>query len=82
MGHDWVLLKPGTKIPEFATEASKFADNGYIPKDTKDVIAHTDVIGGGEETTIEFTAPAKGTYDFICSFPGHYALMHGKFIVE
>jgi azurin len=82
MGHNWVLLKPGTKIPEFAATASKFADNDYIPKDTKDVIVHTKLIGGGQETTIEFTAPAKGTYDFICSFPGHYALMHGKFIVE
>ncbi|HBX64839.1 MAG TPA: azurin, partial [Balneolaceae bacterium] len=26
--------------------------------------------------------PEAGTYDFICSFPGHYALMKGKFIVE
>ncbi|MCB0632702.1 MAG: azurin, partial [Lewinella sp.] len=26
--------------------------------------------------------PAPGTYDYICSFPGHYALMQGKFIVE
>ena len=40
------------------------------------------LIGGGEETTVTFDAPAKGTYDFICSFPGHYALMKGKFIVE
>ena len=40
------------------------------------------MLGGGEETTIEFEAPAKGEYTFICSFPGHYALMNGKFIVE
>ena len=25
--------------------------------------------------------PAKCTYDFICSFPGHSGLMKGKFIV-
>ncbi|MCA9748564.1 MAG: azurin, partial [Romboutsia sp.] len=23
-----------------------------------------------------------GTYDFMCSFPGHYSVMKGKFIVE
>jgi azurin len=34
-----------------------------------DVIAHTQKPFGGETTDIEFTAPAKGTYDFLCSFP-------------
>ncbi|MEM6771051.1 MAG: plastocyanin/azurin family copper-binding protein, partial [Bacteroidota bacterium] len=27
-------------------------------------------------------APAAGEYDFICTFPGHYGVMKGKFIVE
>jgi azurin len=31
---------------------------------------------------IEFIAPEKGTYDYICSFPGHFAMMKGKLIVE
>jgi azurin len=39
-----------------------------------DVIAHTKTIGG-ETTDIEFTAPAKGTYDFLVFFPGHHATM-------
>ena len=82
MGHNWVLLTQGTNIQEFGAAASKAADNGYIPEGTDNVIAHTEMIGGGQETTIEFTAPEAGTYDFICSFPGHYALMKGKFIVE
>ncbi len=82
MGHNWVLLTQGTKIAEFGAAASKAAANDYIPEDTDQVIVHTELIGGGEETTIEFTVPEAGTYDFICSFPGHYALMKGKFIVE
>lgn len=82
MGHNWVLLTPGTDIQTFGAAASKAAGNDYIPEDTDDVIVHTKVIGGGQETTIEFTAPEVGTYDYICSFPGHYALMKGKFIVE
>ena len=40
------------------------------------------MIGGGQSDTIEFDAPEPGTYDFICSFPGHYSVMKGKFIVE
>ena len=49
-------------------------DNGYI--------VATDLIGGGEQTTITFTAPSSGEYDFICSFPGHYGLMQGRLIVQ
>ncbi|UJH91364.1 azurin [Antarcticibacterium sp. 1MA-6-2] len=82
MGHNFVLLKQGTNINEFGQAAAQAADNDYIPQNSDKVIAHTEIIGGGETTTIEFTAPAAGTYDFICSFPGHYALMQGKFIVE
>ncbi len=82
MGHNWVLLKQGTNIQEFGAAAAKAAGNDYIPEGTDKVIANTKMLGGGEEVTIEFTAPAKGEYDFICSFPGHYAMMNGKFIVE
>ncbi len=81
MGHNWVLLAKGTEIKSFATSALQARDNEYIPK-SDNIIAHTALLGGGEETTIEFVAPAAGEYDFICSFPGHYALMNGKFIVK
>lgn len=82
MGHNWVLLEQGTSINEFGQKASQAKANDYIPEDTDAVIIHTELIGGGESTTIEFQAPEAGTYDFICSFPGHYSLMKGKFIVE
>lgn len=82
MGHNWVLLTQGTEIPVFALAAAAANDNGYIPEDTDKVIAHTKMLGGGQSDTIEFEAPAPGTYEFICSFPGHSALMKGVFIVE
>src|SRR5690606_10001148 len=82
MGHNWVLLKKGTDISEFGQKAVSASGNEYIPENTNEVIVHTELIGGGETTTIEFTAPAAGTYDYICSFPGHYAVMQGKLIVE
>ncbi|HMZ46438.1 MAG TPA: azurin [Chitinophagaceae bacterium] len=83
MGHNFVLLATGVDVAKFATDAINAKDNDYIPAShKKDIIAHTKTIGGGESTTIEFKAPAKGTYDFLCSFPGHSAMMKGKFIVE
>lgn len=83
MGHNWVLLKKGVDRADFAMAAMNAKDNGYIPADRKgDVIASTKMLGGGEEVTIEFTAPKKGTYEFLCSFPGHHGMMNGKFIVK
>ncbi|MEQ8548655.1 MAG: azurin [Cyclobacteriaceae bacterium] len=83
MGHNWVLLKPGTDIPTFGKAATSAKENDYIPQDKLDqVITHTKTIGGGEETTITFEAPKRGYYTFICSFPGHYSAMQGSFVVE
>ncbi len=33
----------------------------------------TKTIGGGQTDTVEFTAPASGTFTFFCSIPGHRA---------
>ena len=82
MGHNVVVLKKDVEMSEFAAKAATEKENGYIPEGTEDVIAHTEMIGGGQTTTIEFDAPAAGAYNFLCSFPAHYALMNGKFIVE
>lgn len=81
MGHNWVLLAQGTDIAAFSQKAVRARDTEYIPEGDE-VIINTSLIGGGEETTIEFVVPAAGEYDFICSFPGHFAIMKGKFIVE
>ncbi|MEM8583286.1 MAG: azurin [Bacteroidota bacterium] len=82
MGHNFVLLKKGTNIDDFAAEAVAATGNDYIPESSNAIIAHTEMIGGGEQTSVSFTAPSKGAYDYICTFPGHYGLMRGKFIVE
>lgn len=83
MGHNFVLLKKGTDIMAFAEKAAGAMDNDYIPADAEEVIVHTEMLGGGESTVLKFTAPTEpGEYDFICSFPGHVALMKGKFIVK
>ncbi|MEM6964982.1 MAG: azurin [Bacteroidota bacterium] len=81
MGHNVVILKQGVNAAEFCQKAAAASSNGYIPEGSDEYIVHTKMIGGGEETTVTFNAPEKGTYDFVCSFPGHFALMQGKFIV-
>ena len=83
MGHNLVILKKGVKMNDFAQKANVAKDTDYIPADSEnDIIVHTIMIGGGDETVIEFDAPEAGEYDFLCSFPAHYAIMKGKFVVK
>ena len=83
MGHNLVIINNDVKLNDFAQKANTAKDTDYIPADyTANIIAQTKMIGGGEETTIEFDAPAAGTYDFLCTFPAHYAIMKGKFVVK
>ncbi len=81
MGHNLVILKQGVDIEAFTELSMDAVDTDYIPEGD-DIVAHTGLIGGGESSSVTFTAPEKGTYDFICTFPGHYGVMNGKFIVE
>lgn len=85
MGHNVVILKSGTAVPAFATKCAPAKDTGYIPQDEeskKQIVAHTKMLGGGESEEITFTAPAAGDYPFICSFPGHFAIMQGVMTVK
>lgn len=85
MAHNWVLLKQDVDPEPFVNQGIQYKDNGYInPKLEDEIIAHTDLLGNGEQDTITFKAPEKkGKYNYVCTFPGHYALgMRGTFIVE
>lgn len=83
MGHNFVLLKQGVDLNQFATDAITAKEHDYIPPGSEDkIIVHTKMIGGGESDTIEFPAPEPGSYYFLCSFPGHASMMKGTFIVE
>ncbi len=82
MGHNFLLLGNGTDIQAFAMKAMVANDSDYIPAGMESsILKHTKLLGPGESDTITFTVPA-GSYDFICSFPGHYATMQGKLIAE
>ncbi|WP_255448944.1 plastocyanin/azurin family copper-binding protein [Apibacter sp. B2912] len=82
MGHNIVIIKPGTNFNDFANRAAKDAADDYIPKNDPSIVAHTKLLGGGEQDTITFTINEKGTYEYLCTFPAHSATMRGKLIVE
>ncbi|WP_033564794.1 plastocyanin/azurin family copper-binding protein [Sphingobacterium sp. SYP-B4668] len=82
MGHNVVILTPGTDLATFGGEAAGAAADEYIPKSSaSSIIAHTKLLGPGETDKISFTLE-KGVYSFICSFPGHFGIMQGKIVAE
>ena len=85
MGHNVVILKPETAVPTFAAKCAPAKETNYIPQDAESkeqIVAHTKMLGGGESDQLTFTAPAAGEYPFICSFPGHFAIMQGVMTVK
>lgn len=84
MGHDFVLLKLGGDYKAFGEAATKAPDRDHLPADLmSQVIAHSEIIGGGETTQVTFAAPTvAGYYPYVCSFPGHYTMMHGVLVIE
>ena len=83
MGHNIIILQAGVDLGQFAGLAQGAGpDKGYFPEGKDDqVVAKSELIGGGKTTVVEFTAPGEGEYDFFCSFPGHWAVMKGKMAV-
>lgn len=82
MGHNWTLLSKDADLVAYSQASMTAVDNDYQAPDLYQVpIVYTKMLGPGESETIEFDAPAAGTYKFVCTFPGHYAMMQGDFIV-
>ena len=84
MGHNWVLTATADYMP-LATVAAMAGPPEYLPDGDPRVIAATRMLGGGEETSVTFSLAGLepgGDYTYFCSFPGHYVLMNGKFIIE
>lgn len=83
MGHNLVLLKPGTDSAAFATAAMVAKDTDYIPAALNDqIVGHTQLLGPRKsgEFTVTLT---PGEYPFLCTFPAHITLgMKGVLTVK
>jgi azurin len=77
MGHNFVLFNRTINIgnvQSWLDKASMEASHDYVPPGSKEVIAHSKLLGPGEIDTVTFDAPqVPGEYLYVCSFPGHYS---------
>ena len=82
MQHDWVLVKPGKEEAVATAAIAAGPGKDYMP-DSPDILAHTKLTKPGESDSITFKAPdVPGDYPYICTYPGHFALMKGILRVQ
>ena len=76
--HNLLIVEPGSRA-EIGNQAIAMGADAVkkAPKNSK-ILQGTKMLEAGQKETLEFTAPAKpGDYEFICTFPGHWAVMNG-----
>lgn len=84
--HNLVISKPGSKdaLLGLAMQMAAAPDGmakGFIPS-SPDILFNTKLLQPNTSETIEFTAPAAGDYPYVCTFPGHGAIMNGVMKVK
>lgn len=81
MIHNIVFVQEGTMEITARAAIAAGPDKEFVPN-SPTVIAASPLAQPGETVSFEFDAPEAGTYEFFCSYPGHWQQMNGKFIVE
>ena len=82
MQHNLLISKPGTleKVGAAADAMlrdPKASEKHYVPE-IPEVLFSTPLVDPGDIYSLEFTAPQEpGMYPFVCTFPGHWRIMHG-----
>jgi len=82
--HNFVLLTKGSDPNRFGNAAMSQKANDYIPPLLKEqIVAHTSLVAAGKTTQVSFTVPSeKGSYAYLCSYPGHFSVSKGVLVVE
>jgi len=81
MMHNIVFINYGTR-KKVASEAIKIWPSQNFVTNKKNIIAYSGVAKPGESVILEFKAPNKGNYEFLCTYPGHAEIMRGYFFVK
>lgn len=85
MLHNLVITKPGAAnaVGEAGLNLGlKGSEMHYVPNNDN-VLFHTNIVEPEKSEAIYFVAPKQaGTYQFVCTFPGHFSLMQGRLKVN
>lgn len=80
MEHNLVITLPGRAqaVGVAVSADTNAAASDYMPNDMSTVLHHTKMVPAGGKDVLRFIAPSKpGSYEYVCTFPGHYTSMRG-----
>lgn len=86
--HNLLIVKPGKKDVVGMASNTAMTDPKYLTEknaipESEEILFHTKLVQPGTTDTIEFTAPSEpGEYPYLCTYPGHWAVMNGVMHVE
>jgi len=85
--HNWVLAEKGS-LQRVGNASNRMlndpeaAEKHHVPE-TADVLHYTPMLLHNRRHTLHFTAPEEpGRYPYLCTYPGHWAVMNGVLVVE
>lgn len=80
MGHNLVISKAGDASAVASEGTGAGASNDFLNASDSRIIAHTKMLGGGEEDSIVLDTgklDPNSQYKFFCTFPAHFSMMQG-----
>ncbi len=83
MAHNWIMTKPGARedVVDLSLKIAKQGSTDYIP-DSEMVLQSIPLLLPEESYTVSFRAPQQvGVYPYVCTYPGHGAIMYGAMYV-
>ncbi len=75
--HNWVLVQPGSADAVARAGLAAGEGRGFVAPHDPQVLAATPLCPKGGVVELRFVAPAPGDYPFLCTSPGHSAVMRG-----
>ncbi len=89
MAHNIVFVQPGTRqlvaesVQTMQPAQRDKQGRAYVPeKGDRRILDASHLLEPGQKETLKLTAPkTEGEYEYVCTFPGHWAIMWGKLIV-
>ncbi len=81
--HNVLIVKPGKKDVVGMAANAGMADPAFLTTknaipESADILFHSKLVQAGSQDTVEFVAPSEeGDYPYICTYPGHWAIMNG-----
>ncbi len=88
MPHNLVIVTPGARetigrLADRMGPGDRDAEGRTYVPERPEVLAATRMLETGESETLRLVAPEEpGTYEFVCTFPGHWPVMWGKLLVR